>query len=158
MPIVTVSKEIPSANRNDVWRAVVDIANYSKFMPQILVIDVLEQRHVDGVVERRSAWTVLFNGNELRWVQQERIQESRGEVQFEQIEGDLATWRGCTRVGVGPTGTTVGYQIEFDLGVPALAGLLHPLAERAVRSNCEQMLAALATRLDTGESACAGST
>lgn len=146
MATVMLEKEIPYAGRRDVWLSVVDIASYPEFMPQVLAIDVLQQDSLEEAIVRRSAWTVLFNGSELKWVQQDRIYEDREEIQYEQIEGDLAVWRGRTRLLEGSVGPIVRYEIEFDLGVPALAAMLDPLAERAVRANCEQMLAALVER------------
>jgi hypothetical protein len=115
-------------------------------MEHVLAIDILED---DG---RRliSSWVVLFNGNELRWIEQDLIDDLRCRVDFAQVEGDLEAWSGHVEV-FGDSSCSVRYTVNFDLGVPALAELLDPLGKKAIEENCRQILESIATTL-AGES------
>ena len=144
MANLRVEELVPGVSCEQVWATIVRIDAYPAFMDQVVAVEVLHGGRGQDGVERESAWTALFNGNELRWTQRDRTDGANHTLYFEQIEGDLAVWRGSTKVAPVSGGACVVYEIEFDLGVPALAHLLHPLAERAIRANCEQMLSALA--------------
>jgi len=143
MPKVVVSGTMPNADVATVWAIVRCVDQYPRFMSQVLAVEILEE----SKGRRRSSWTVLFNGNELRWIEIAHLDDDRHEMRFEQIEGDLAVWTGRTIVSSDREAVLVTFDIEFDLGIPALAALLHPLGERAVRANCAQMLTALAAQM-----------
>lgn len=142
MPSVVVEHEMIGASRDRVWSIARELADYPKFMDQVLQVDPCE---VPGA-EHATAWTVLFNGNELQWVEVDTYDDAAFRMTFEQVEGDLAEWRGCFVAEQGDGRVLARYEVTFDLGVPALAHMLHPLGERAIRDNCAQMLSELESR------------
>ena len=137
MPQVVVERAMRDASPGAVWPIVKNLLDYPKFMEQ--VISVASLQSADG--KSCTAWTVLFSGNELQWTETDLYDEAARRIEFAQIEGDLAEWNGTLEVLADGAGTLVRYTVNFDLGVPALAHVLHPLGGRAIRSNCEQMLA-----------------
>ncbi len=145
MPEVRVSKIIPGVKFSALWRVVTDIAAYPEFIDSVLNVDVLER---PDPYHAKSAWTVLFNGNELQWTEGDHFDRANQQIVFEQIEGDLASWGGSLQFTEHSEGITATYVIHFDLGLPALAHLLHPLGEVAIRESCEQMLHGLSTRAE----------
>jgi len=143
LPSVIIEKFMKGAGAAEIWRIARKLTDYPKFMNQ--VISVVATNPPAG--ESRTSWTVLFNGNELRWTETDKYDEAAMRVEFDQIDGDLAEWRGSFQAVDHAGGTLARYVIEFDLGVPALAHVLHPLGERAIRANCEQMLAGMEIRM-----------
>ncbi len=142
MPRVVIERRMSGVDPTAVWEIARNLTMYPSFMDQVLRVEPSD------IAPGRSAtaWVVLFNGNELRWIEEDNYFENERRMTFSQIEGDLAEWRGSFAV-VCENGATIGrYEIEFDLGIPALADVLHLLGERAIRANCEQMLQEMEAR------------
>lgn len=142
MPKVTVEREIPSVDADTVWAIAKRLTDYPQFMEQVLSVEACVGP--DG--EDATAWAVLFNGNELRWLEVDEYDDVRRRISFRQIDGDLAEWHGTLEANAVSGGVLARYTVHFDLGVPALANILNPLGERAILDNCEQMLREIAGR------------
>lgn len=142
MPVVVTSRDFPNLSAERVWQKVRAFREYASFMDHVISIEILE----DHGAQLTSSWVVLFNGNELTWTERDVIDDSRRCIEFSQIEGDLEVWRGKVEV-CGDKSSSACYTVEFDLGVPALADLLHPLGKKAIEENCKQMLESIATTL-----------
>lgn len=150
MPEVRVSKIITGVEFSRLWLIAADITAYPTFIDSVLSVDMLEcpvsLLECSGSYRARSAWTVLFNGNELQWSEDDHFDRASRIISFEQIEGDLAMWGGSLKFSENNEAITATYAINFDLGLPALAHLLHPLGEAAIRESCQQMLDGLSAR------------
>jgi hypothetical protein len=142
VPRVVIERLMDGVSEERVWEHASRLADYPRFMDQVL--DVSEVV-VEGV-DRATSWIVLLNGNELRWVEEDVYDHANRRLSFQQIDGDLAEWRGRFEVRKEGAAVLACYDVEFDLGVPALAEVLHPLGEVAIRSNCAQMLEELDAR------------
>jgi len=136
MPRVIVERALRDAALDRVWATAQKLADYPKFMEQVVSV---EDCPVAGVAHATS-WIVLLNGNELRWVESDQYDQVNHRLSFQQIEGDLAEWSGFFEAVTIGDHVVGRYEVTFDLGVPALADVLHPLGEMAVRANCLQML------------------
>lgn len=143
MPTVVVTRAFPGLPLSRVWATIRNIGDYAGFMDHVLEIETVE----DDGNRLQTNWTVLFNGNELRWSEIDLIDDAAHTIKFAQTEGDLEMWRGHVAMTEGPRGCEASYTVEFDIGIPALADLLHPLGRRAVEANCRQMLDAIAHNL-----------
>lgn len=65
---------------------------------------------------------------------------------FTQVEGDLASFEGEWRVEERDDDSVViSFRADFDLGIPSLATMLNPVAERALRSNISELISAFAS-------------
>jgi ribosome-associated toxin RatA of RatAB toxin-antitoxin module len=142
MPHVQSSLTLGALNRDAVWRTLCDFARYPEFMPDVLEVRV-EQRSAQEAV---SHWRVLLNGSEMAWT--ERNVMADGRISFEQIEGDLEVWRGeWLLTGADGHELRAELNVSFDIGIPALAEVLHPIGERAIRANSRQMLEGIRARV-----------
>lgn len=142
MPEVIVERTIQDVSADRVWSIAKRLTDYPEFMEQVLSVEPCPGP--EGAAA--TAWTVLFNGNELQWTETDHYDDERRRVTFQQIDGDLADWNGALEASPVGRDVLVRYRVFFDLGVPALAAVLHPLGERAIRDNCEQMLEEIAVR------------
>jgi hypothetical protein len=67
-------------------------------------------------------------------------------MHFTQVEGDLASFEGeWAVVEEDDDAVVIRFQAEFDLGIPSLATMLDPVAERALRSNISELISAFAS-------------
>ncbi len=121
-----------------VWDTVVDIERYPASMDTVRSVRIIEQR---SDVSRRSAWSVLLQGAVLQWEEVEVLDRETSSVTFHQISGDLAQLDGqwsLTERGSGLT--AVRFDVSFQIGIPLLAEMLDPVAERSLRENSIEML------------------
>jgi ribosome-associated toxin RatA of RatAB toxin-antitoxin module len=98
---------------------------------------------IDGTdpLARRSGWSVLLKGSILEWEEVERIDPDRMVMEFHQVSGDMETFDGAWRVTrIDETRTNVTLHITFEIGIPLLADMLNPVAERSLRANSRDML------------------
>lgn len=129
-----------------VWGVVSDVVGYPEYMENVREVTLVDVGP-DG--ERILAWTVILKGSVLQWIEVERINEKGRRIDFDQRSGDLETFRGHWQVCDSANGTIVELDIEFEIGIPMLAEMLNPVAERALRDNSEQMLRALEMKVAT---------
>jgi ribosome-associated toxin RatA of RatAB toxin-antitoxin module len=142
MPDVNCSLAMGCIDRDALWRTLCDFERYPDFMQDVLEVRV-ERRTADEIV---SHWRVLLNGSELSWTETDRLTDDH-RIVFEQTDGDLEVWRGEWRlVGAKDGNLEVELDVSFDLGIPSLAEVLHPIGERAIRANSRQMLEGIRTR------------
>jgi uncharacterized membrane protein len=142
MTSVVVERLMKGVHADRVWEIASNLTAYPKFMDQVMSVELLNL----PAGAHGTSWTVLFNGNELRWDEIDSFEPTQRRMTFEQIDGDLAQWRGSFVAVERNGGVAARYEVEFDLGIPALAHVLHPLGETAIRSNCEQMLQEIEVR------------
>lgn len=137
MPIVETMHSFGSIPASEVWDILRQFERYPEFAEHIIKVDIISENSD----YKESKWIVLFNGNQLQWSERDYIDDRSKVIRFEQIEGDLAIWRGSLSVADGSE-CIATYCVEFDLGVPALESLLNPLGTRAIKLNCEKILEA----------------
>jgi uncharacterized membrane protein len=135
LPHIRIERDMGSVDPDLAYKIASDISNFPNFMTAVLSV-----QEVPDPERRISAWRVLFNGNELEWTEVDRYDPVQRCIEFEQIDGDLAEWRGRLKIEVTGGRVFAFYEIYFDLGIPALAGTLHPLGEQVLRANCSLML------------------
>ncbi len=131
------------------WAAVVDVESYPACMDSVEAVTVTGRR---GERHRTTAWSVRLQGSVLRWTEDEVIDPVARRFDFRQVSGDLAAFAGHWGVRPGPGGgSLVSLHVDFDIGIPLLAGMLNPVAADALRENAAQMLAALRARLTAAD-------
>lgn len=149
MPTVDLRFIAPETDPADAYARIGDFARYPDFTDQVVSIEI-DDREEDTVV---STWTVKFRRGLLHWVERDTFDRAAGTIEFNQLSGDYAEFRGLWRVTRIPEGTQIDFTAEFDLGMPTLAEILDPVAESALRENITLILEGLLGSLRTVESA-----
>lgn len=137
MPKVTIDQDI-RAPIERVWDTLLDIESYEESMET-----VRWARLVGGDDERarRAEWSVLLKGSILEWEEEEQLDHEAHKVVFKQLRGDLEFFDGYWMLEeVGPNETRAHFEVEFEIGIPMLAEMLNPVAQRSLEENCAQML------------------
>ncbi|WP_067865749.1 SRPBCC family protein [Nocardia shimofusensis] len=98
---------------------------------------------VDAQGNQVSSWSVWFRNGLLEWTERDLVDETARTLSFQQVTGDLARFDGAWQVAEQDAGVTVSFNAVIDLGIPSLADMLDPLAERAVRTNTTDILRGL---------------
>jgi ribosome-associated toxin RatA of RatAB toxin-antitoxin module len=141
MPCVEVV-EIMSAPVDKLWAVINDVESYPRFMDHVRSLAVVE----NGTNYRLLAWEVDCKGFIMRWTEREEIDRERYRIDFRQIKGDLAQFEGFWQLEpLADDCTQVKLSVQFDMGIPMLAEMLNPVAERAIRDNSRHMLLSIAS-------------
>lgn len=120
-----------------VWHAIVDIESFPASMDSVRSVKIIERCGSN----RRSAWSVLLQGAVLQWEEAETLDREATTVTFRQLSGDLAQLDGRWSLAEHKPGvTTVCFDVFFQIGIPLLAEMLDPVAQRSLRENSIEML------------------
>jgi ribosome-associated toxin RatA of RatAB toxin-antitoxin module len=143
MPQVDLDLDI-RAPIGTVWEAVLDIERYPELMTNIVSVKIEEW---ETPTTRRSQWAMIIKGATLVWRDREFIDHDDHTVNFTQVSGDLESFEGAWELSVKEAELTrVRLTISFEIGIPLLAGMLNPVAQRALYGNAREMLEGVETR------------
>jgi ribosome-associated toxin RatA of RatAB toxin-antitoxin module len=137
MPEVELELDIraPAAR---VWEVVTDIERYPDSMESVRWVKIIDDT---DPLARRSGWSVLLKGSILEWEEVEKLDPDNMVMAFHQVAGDMEVFDGEWRVTpIDEERTNVKLHTSFEIGIPLLADMLNPVAERSLRSNSREML------------------
>lgn len=134
------------------YALVKDMESYPKFMDAVKSLRVVERQGSETV----SEWAALFQGKLLRWTERDVWDDAHCAQRYQQIQGDLKKFEGEWRCEPEAEGTRITLTVDFDLGIPMLAGMLHPIARLITKRNSESMLAAIKAQVERRQDAPAG--
>lgn len=136
---VEIEARVPAAQADTVFDRICDFARYPEYTDAVLGVTVTAA--VDGVVE--SEWSVAFRNGILCWSERDHIDRQARTIVFEQLDGDFDQFTGTWSASpVGPD-VRVLFTASFDLGIPSLAAIIDPIAERTLRENIQSILRGL---------------
>jgi ribosome-associated toxin RatA of RatAB toxin-antitoxin module len=143
MPDVSLDLDI-RASIETVWAVVLDIERYPELMTNVVSARIEQW---ESETTRRSEWAMIIKGATLVWRDREQIDHDAHGVSFTQVSGDLERFEGAWIVERKKAGLTrVRITISFEIGIPLLADMLNPVAMRAMRDNCLEMLRGIESR------------
>lgn len=122
-----------------VFDILADYARYAELVDEVHSVQL--ERHADGTAT--SHWEVAFRGGILQWTEENWFQRDRLQMGFQQVEGDFAEFSGSWLINSGAEGVTAHLTIEFDFGIPTLAKMVEPVAERVLIDMTRQILLGL---------------
>jgi ribosome-associated toxin RatA of RatAB toxin-antitoxin module len=136
VPKVNINLEIRAPIQR-VWDTVVQIERYQESMDTVRSVRIIDQKGA----HRRAAWSVLLKGAVLEWEEEEHLDHDTYTVVFKQLRGDLEYFDGRWALkALGPEHTSVIFEVVFEIGIPMLAEMLNPVAQRSLQENCTEML------------------
>lgn len=136
MHLVRVEKWIPGVEREAIFERITDFGSYARYSETIHEVRV-EQGSGGELI---SHWSVRFRNGTAEWSEVDTVDRAACETHFEQTAGDFEHFSGYWRATWDGTGTTVLFEAKFDMGMPSLAELVNPVAERALRDNISQLI------------------
>lgn len=139
MKEVTVRARIPRACADETFSVIRDFGNYVELCDSVRSIIV---EPVDEHVSLTS-WEVNFHSGILKWQERDTFDTERREIHFEQIAGDVDHFSGTWQVTPDGSDTLIHFHSRFDLGLPMLADMLDPVAQKAIRDNIQSIISGL---------------
>lgn len=144
MPYVEVSLPI-NAPREAIFPILKAMDRYPDFMPDLVSVEVVSREDNTTVTK----WVSNVDGRIIKWTERDVFDDVNFHIAYRQIEGDLKKFEGewiLTPLEGG--GTEIKLTVDFEFGIPMIAGLLNPILKKKVKVNSENMLKAIKDRLE----------
>lgn len=140
MRYVTLRAQVPAADPDACFGRIADFARYPELVDVVRSVAV----HPAAPDEpEHSDWEVYFRNGILRWSETDAKDGRSRRIAFEQTDGDFDVLTGSWSVTAAAQGCQVTFETAFDFGIPSLAGILDPIAERVFKETIARVLAGL---------------
>ena len=128
MPFVK-SEIVIKGEKQKIYDVIKDMASYPKFMKNLVSVEVLEEGENYDI----SHWVSNVDGRKIIWTERDDFDPEAYKITYKQTAGDLKKMEGAWEL----------LAVDFEFGIPMIAGLLNPILIRKVRENSEDMLRAI---------------
>lgn len=143
MPYVKSSIVIKGEGER-IYDVIKDMASYPNFMKDVVSVDILER----GEAHTVSHWVTNADGREIVWTERDNFYPDELRITYAQLEGDLKKLEGAWSIEQEGDAWLVSLIVDFEFGIPMIAGLLNPLLRKKVRENSENMLQAIKKQIE----------
>ncbi len=113
---------------DQVWKTLLDFESYPSYMDGVKEVTVEDE---DGDT-RSSSWLVELKGSEMEWEQADTVDHEARRLAFRQTDGDLAQYEGYWQVSATDDTVALELSVEFDIGLPLVAEMIHPAVAKAL--------------------------
>jgi ribosome-associated toxin RatA of RatAB toxin-antitoxin module len=145
MRSVEIIAVVPEIDLGTAFATISDFGRYPALVPDVVRSVTVEPAGPGEPVV--SAWEVFFRNGILSWTEVDVLHPETATIDFEQTVGDFEEfsggWRLTPFVGSGTAGVRVVFAAEFDFGVPSLASIVDPVAERVLVETITEILRGL---------------
>ncbi|WP_337365991.1 aromatase/cyclase [Phascolarctobacterium sp.] len=143
MPCVE-TKIVIKGDSNAIFEIIKNMEAYPTFMHDLISVEVLER----GDNTTLSHWVSNVDGRKIVWTERDTFFPEEMRITYCQTEGDLKKMEGEWRLVPVADGTEVSLLVDFEFGIPMIAGLLNPILKKKVRENSENMLTAVKAQIE----------
>lgn len=124
MRTIELRASVPACAPADAFERLSDFSRFPELCGEIRSI---EQHPGEP---RRTDWSVEFRQGLLSWTEREIFDHEGLRVEFSQVDGDFADFRGTWRVTAAGDASEIVFEVTYDFGIESLAGAMDPIAER----------------------------
>ena len=143
MPYVE-TKTLIKGQINDIYNIVKNMEAYPCFMHDLESVEIIERGN-DYTI---SHWVSNVDGRRIVWTERDTFFDDENRIVYKQTEGDLKKMEGEWRLKNSEDGVEVILAVDFEFGIPMIAGLLNSILKKKVRDNSENMLAAVKAQIE----------
>lgn len=143
MPFVEAKTTIKGSGK-EIFDIVKNMAAYPNFMKDVVSVDILEVGDGYDI----SHWVTNADGRRIVWTERDDFYPENLKIVYKQTEGDLKKMEGEWNITPLGDKCEVSLGVDFEFGIPMIAGMLNPLLKKKVRENSENMLQAIKEQIE----------
>ncbi|WP_033440216.1 type II toxin-antitoxin system RatA family toxin [Saccharothrix sp. NRRL B-16314] len=136
---VEIHAFIRGVDADTVFDTLADFSHYTDLVDVVRSVEMT--RPADGPAH--STWVVEFRNGLLRWTEEDWFRRDELRLDFNQTEGDFDEFYGGWVLEPLPDGVKTALIADFDFGVPSLASIVEPVAERVLTDVTQLILLGL---------------
>nr|WP_092067478.1 SRPBCC family protein [Dendrosporobacter quercicolus]NSL46612.1 SRPBCC family protein [Dendrosporobacter quercicolus DSM 1736]SDL57393.1 Ribosome association toxin PasT (RatA) of the RatAB toxin-antitoxin module [Dendrosporobacter quercicolus] len=145
MPFVEVTMPV-LCDRREIYPILKRMDKYPEFMEDLVSVAVLERKDNTTV----TSWVSNVDGRTIKWTELDTFDDDKLFITYRQLDGDLKKMEGAWELTEIAGGTEVKLTVDFEFGIPMIAGLLNPILKKKVRDNSMNMLRAIKQKIENG--------
>ena len=138
------TKIVINGDSKPIFEIIKNMEAYTSFMHDLVSVEILERGENTTV----SHWVSNVDGRKIVWTERDTFYPEEMRITYCQTEGDLKKMEGEWRLVPVSEGTEVSLLVDFEFGIPMIAGLLNPILKKKVRENSENMLTAVKAQIE----------
>ena len=127
-----------------IYDIIKDMAAYPSFMKDLVSVEILER----GDNYTVSHWVSNVDGRKIVWTERATFYPDDLKITYAQTDGDLKKMEGQWIIQPQGEECEVSLVVDFEFGIPMIAGLLNPILKKKVRENSENMLSAIKEQIE----------
>lgn len=139
MKHVEILAQVNGYSVTDAYARISDFPRYPEYSEAVRAVTLLEARPGYTL----SSWEANFRQGVLQWVEEDHFDQANNTIHFNQTEGDVDYFAGAWQVVPQEDACQIHFTAAIDLGIPTMADILEPIAERALRENIRSIIAGL---------------
>lgn len=143
MPYIECSVLV-KGDAGEAYNIAKEMEKYPSFMENLDSVKVIERGHDYTITD----WVARVDGRTFKWQERDVFDDLNKVIIYKQVSGDLKKFEGQWTFSSENGGTKVTLTVDFEMGIPMLAGLLNPILKKKVRSNSEAMLEAIKKKVE----------
>ncbi len=143
MPYVE-SKAVIRGDSKKIYDIISNMVAYPDFMHDLVSVEILEK----GENYTISHWVSNVDGRKIIWTERDVFYPQDFKITYAQTEGDLKKMEGQWLIVPHGESCEVTLSVDFEFGIPMIAGLLNPILKKKVRENSENMLNSIKTQIE----------
>lgn len=143
MPYVEATITV-NCTRDKIYPILKDMEKYPGFMSDLVSVEVLERTANTTVTK----WVSNVDGRIIKWTELDTFDDENMHISYQQVDGDLKKMAGEWILTETDEGTDIKLTVDFEFGIPMIAGLLNPILKRKVRDNSMNMLKAVKEKME----------
>ena len=143
MPYVE-TKALIKGDGKKIYDIIQNMAAYPDFMKDLVSVEILER----GENYTVSHWVSNVDGRKIVWTEWDTFYPDELKITYQQTEGDLKKMEGQWLIESVDGGCEVTLAVDFEFGIPMIAGLLNPILKKKVRENSENMLTSIKEQIE----------
>ena len=143
MPYVEVVISV-SCDRDKIYPILKNMDEYPEFMTDLVSVEIIERIGNTTI----SKWVSNVDGRIIKWTELDTFDDENMHISYKQLEGDLKKFEGEWVLTPVTDGTEIKLTVDFEFGIPMIAGLLNPILKKKIRDNSMNMLKALKERME----------
>ncbi len=143
MPYVETKTLMKGAGK-EIYAIIENMAGYPAFMQDLRSVEILER----GEGYTVSHWVSNVDGRTIAWTERDEFYPQELRNTYRQTDVDLKKMEGEWRITPQQEGCEVLLSVDFEFGIPMIAGLLNPILKKKVRENSENMLRAVKEQIE----------
>ncbi len=144
MPYVEVVMSI-GCEKEKIYPIIKDMEKYPAFMKDLVSVEVIDRTETTTTTK----WVSNVDGKIIKWTELDTFDDETMHISYRQLEGDLKRFEGEWILTPTSDGTEIKLTVDFEFGIPMIAGLLNPILKKKVRENSENMLKAIKEKMES---------
>ena len=127
-----------------IYDIIKDMAAYPSFMKDLVSVEILER----GDNYTVSHWVSNVDGRKIVWTERDTFYPDDLKITYAQTDGDLKKMEGQWIIQPQGEECEVSLVVDFECGIPMIAGLLNHILNKKDRENSENMLSAIKEQIE----------